>query len=538
MSTTPSYRVLPDSEKLDLQRGDNHMDRYGKWALSLANIILQAKEAQATIRCFTEGMIDQSVIDCGALNQMTIVLRKGCTFRQGFRPALANVTYQEYEEVMSGKRTKNWNTPIFAPSDEESLPASHTAPAAIGVKRSHAKLRSRELKKARTNADTPPAMITKSAKTPTSATVTMSIAQCPTAPITPTRSRYRPEVQASSPEQAIKEKRANRIADKVNDQFVLDFFNATNAAISIIVGNLSNEARTTCEANDQWKAAMMRRDVIMIFYIVTHEALFAYSSEAQVAMILKNRVKDHQHYRLAPGGDFLSHANKFHAALKILRLAEYDTDESQIVEYFALSLPETSEYRNTKRELLDTHRYTDEKIRQARMSLPMAVLQFTREIHLLDRLNFRSTPSETPPDGADAIKMRALVATNNNLIAKNNALRKRLEIAPARASDATPNPTPTGERREYDPTELCRKFSAGSCKYNETTCYWRHGENDARYIKTTDGFKLKDPNRNFGPQRQTSPAARPALKAHLAGTGAAKAVPFTNHMGTANEDDN
>ena len=82
------------------------MDRYGKWALSLANIILQAKEAQATIRCFTEGMIDQSVIDCGALNQMTIVLRKGCTFRQGFRPALENVTYQEYEEVTPSKRER------------------------------------------------------------------------------------------------------------------------------------------------------------------------------------------------------------------------------------------------------------------------------------------------------------------------------------------------------------------------------------------------------------------------------------------------
>ena len=514
------------------------MDRYGKWALSLANIILQAKEAQATIRCFTEGMIDQSVIDCGALNQMTIVLRKGCTFRQGFRPALANVTYQEYEEVMSGKRTKNWNTPIFAPSDEESLPASPTTSAATGEKRTHAKLRSREHKKARTNSDTPPAMIAKSAKTPTSASVSAT-AIMPTTPITPTCSRYRSETQAGSPEQAVKEKRANRIADKVNDQFVLDFFNATNAAISIIVGNLSNEARTTCEANEQWKAAMMRRDVIMIFYIVTHEALFAYSSEAQVAMILKNRVKDHQHYRLPPGGDFLSHANKFHAALKILRLAEYDTDESQIVEYFALSLPETPEYRITKRELLDTHRYTDEKIQQARMSLPMAVLQFTREIHLLDRLNFRSTSSEPSPDAADATKMRALVTSNNNLVAKNNALRKRLEsISPAGASDASPNSKLTGERREYNPNELCRKFSAGTCKFNETTCYWRHGDNDARYIKTADGFKLKDPNRNFGPQRHASPGAKPALKAHLLGTGGAKAVSSTDHMGTPNEYDN
>jgi hypothetical protein len=278
----------------------------------------------------------------------------------------------------------------------------------------------------------------------------------------------------------------------------------------------------------------------MIFYIVTHEALFAYSSEAQVAMILKNRVKDHQHYRLSPGGDFLSHANKFHVALKILRLAEYDTDESQIVEYFALSLPETPEYKTTKRELLDTHRYTDEKIQQARKSLSIAVLQFTREIHLLDRLNFRSTPSESPPDAADANRMRALVASNNNLAAKNNALKKRLEsISPAGAADTRPNPTPIGDRRIYDPTELCRKFSAGTCKFNETTCYWRHGDNDSRYIKTTDGFKLKDPNRNFGPLlRQASPTAKPALKAHLVGTGAAKAVSFTDHMGTPNEGDN
>ena len=173
-----------------------------------------------------------------------------------------------------------------------------------------------------------------------------------------------------------------------------------------------------------------------------------------------------------------------------------------------------------KRELLDVNRYRDEQIRKARESLPLAILQFTREIHLQDKL-LAGLALPSVLETADP-KMRALITSNSRLTNANDILQKKLnkyETKPTPNSPKKTDAAPKGRvKRDYDPTELCTRFASGTCKFNNQTCYWRHGDDDDRYTKTDKGFQLKDPNRDFGPK------SRP-LKV------------LSNHMGTADEDD-
>ena len=74
-----------------------------------------------------------------------------------------------------------------------------------------------------------------------------------------------------------------------------------------------------------------------------------------------------------------------------------------------------------KRELLDVNRYRDEQIRKARESLPLAILQFTREIHLQDKL-LAGLALPSVLETADP-KMRALITSNSRLTTANDILQ-------------------------------------------------------------------------------------------------------------------